>query len=118
MQIAKTVKSINKTHRGVSFTQKTEFTLLTDDSGNYFIKSPGQLTRMSQEDAQDYFQKNFNDFWKYLELNNLYEQFPKLYTKEDALEIQRLYATTPKKEVKDNNIKAYDYYENFVNYLG
>ncbi len=116
MQIAKTVESINKILRGVPFTQKSEIILLTDNSGNYFIKSAGKLTRMSLESAQDYFQKNFDDFWKYLELNELYKQFPQLYTKEEALEIQKIYATTPKKKVYDNDTKIYDYYENFASY--
>ncbi|MEA3323231.1 MAG: hypothetical protein U9Q12_03330 [Patescibacteria group bacterium] len=114
MQIAKTVKSIDKTLRGVPFTQKSEIFILTDISGNYFIKSAGRLTKMSREDAQDYFQKNFNDFWKYLELNKLYEQLPELYTKEEALEIQQCYATTPKKKVTDNNAKIDNYYANFT----
>ncbi len=114
MQIAKTIKSTNKILQGMLYTQRSEITLLTDNSGSYFIKSAGNLTRMSRESAQDTFQKDFDEFWKYLELNKLYEQFPELYTKEEALKIQKNYATTPKKKVTNNDTKVNDYYENFV----
>jgi uncharacterized protein with von Willebrand factor type A (vWA) domain len=115
MQIAKTIKSIDKTFRGMPLTQKAEVFIMTDTSDNYFIKLPGRLIRVSREDAQEYFQNNFNDFWKYLEINQLHEQFPDLYTKKEALEVQRLYANTPKKKINDAD-KVYNYYENFISY--
>lgn len=116
MQISKNVTSTNKTIRGLAFTQQTETILLTDNSGNYFIKASGKLTRMSRKSAQEYFQKNFDDFWKYLSINKLYEQFPELYTKEEALKTQQLYSTTPKKKVGNNDVKIYNPYENFISY--
>ena len=114
MQIAKTVRSIDRTYQGVKFTQETEISIITDHRGNYYVKSAGKVNKVSRESAQKYFQKNFNDFWKYVAINELYDQFPELYTREEALDIEKSYTNTPKKIIEDQKEKSQNYYEDFV----